>query len=182
MDKVLATIGLGIPAYLAVASFSFFRWLDRNASAQAKRALAQWLQGRPYKKIDLDQSILRAFDLLYAPPLRSLRTILRSATISSIVWLSVWLIFFFYPRPDLRILEHIDIGFLTINGIHLASVIISDYLTIRRSESSHHDDISTDHFGGPSGLVRCNCNTSCLLYRFDLRNVRDPHLPRGFGS
>jgi hypothetical protein len=42
---IFEAFGLGTPFILAAATYGFFWWLDRNASAQATRAISAWLKG-----------------------------------------------------------------------------------------------------------------------------------------
>src|SRR6516162_6245555 len=41
---VFAAVGLGSPFYFAAATYGFFHWLDRNASAPATRAISAWVR------------------------------------------------------------------------------------------------------------------------------------------
>lgn len=95
MEKILETVGLGIPFYFAAATYGVFHWLDNNASDEAMRAISQWLKGRPYRKIDVGNAIINAFDRIYTVPLLGFRAFLRSATISICIWLLLVFLPFF---------------------------------------------------------------------------------------
>jgi hypothetical protein len=82
MEELLRALGLGTPVYVAASTYGFFSWLDRNASTQAKHAIAQWLGGHEYERYSLQLGVLNAFDRIYGTPLLSLRSFMRSAIIS----------------------------------------------------------------------------------------------------
>jgi hypothetical protein len=54
-------VGLASPFYFAAATYGFFYWLDRNASAQANRAISGWLKGQSYARIDIQHAILARY-------------------------------------------------------------------------------------------------------------------------
>jgi hypothetical protein len=91
------------------------------ASAQAIRALSRWLKGQRYRRIDIRRAIIAAFDRLYTTPLLHVRAFLRSAVLSSCVYLA-YNIVLFRIRTDL---VHI-IGFIA----GLLWAILSDYASL----------------------------------------------------
>ena len=72
-----------------------FWWLDRKASAQAKRTITNWFAAAGYNKADVSKVIVDVFDLLYTRPIWGWRAMLRSALISLIV--TVLLAFHLFP-------------------------------------------------------------------------------------
>jgi hypothetical protein len=83
-------LGLGVPFYLAAATYAVFSWLDNNASDEATKVISSWLHGRSHNKPDLGNLVINTFDQIYTSPLLSLRAFRRSAAISSIFWLLVF--------------------------------------------------------------------------------------------
>jgi hypothetical protein len=85
-------LGLGVPFYIAAATYAVFSWLDNNASDDATNVISSWLHGRSQHKPDLGNVIINAFDRVYTSPLLSFRAFRRSAAISSIIWSLVFLV------------------------------------------------------------------------------------------
>src|SRR5262245_39850774 len=85
--KAYEALGLGIPFMFAAATYWLFYWLDRNASAQARRAISEWFKGRSYATIDIAPAIIGLFDKIYIPPLFSLRGFRRSVGVSIASWI-----------------------------------------------------------------------------------------------
>ena len=97
MEKELFDLlGLGVPFYLGAATYAVFSWLDSNASDEATKVISSWLHGRSQNKPDLGNLIINAFDRIYTSPLLSFRAFGRSAAISSIIWLLVYLVPWFH--------------------------------------------------------------------------------------
>jgi len=106
---IFAAIGLGTPFYFAAVTYCFFFWLDRNASAQASRAISGWLEGHPNARIDTRQGVIDMFDHLYTSPLLQVRAFVRSCCVSLAVSLAVWISYFlFYRRLNLRYITSAD--------------------------------------------------------------------------
>jgi hypothetical protein len=142
LKDVLEPVGLGTPFYLAYATYWFFNWLDRNASAQATRAISGWLKGEPYRRIDVHFAIIAAFDLLYTSPLFRIRAFVRSTMLSCIV-VFAYIVYLFYNdiyeiiyhgEGYYRIYEIIGYVFsLNPNAGEaplLSSFILSDYISL----------------------------------------------------
>ena len=91
-DKLFTLLGLGVPFYLAAATYAVFSWLDSNASDEATKVISSWLHGRSHNKPDLGNLIINAFNRIYTSALLSFRAFHRSAAISSIIWLLIYLI------------------------------------------------------------------------------------------
>jgi hypothetical protein len=85
---VFSAVGLGTPFFLAAVTYGFFFWLDRNASAQATRAISAWLKGEPYRRIDITRGTLAAFDFIYTSPLLRPRAFIRSSILSVVVFIA----------------------------------------------------------------------------------------------
>src|SRR6476659_2445708 len=91
MEKEFFTfLGLGVPFYLAAATYAVFSWLDSNASDQATKVISSWLHGRSQHRPDLGNLIINAFVRIYTAPLLTLRAFRRSAAISISIWLVVF--------------------------------------------------------------------------------------------
>jgi hypothetical protein len=126
---IAEALGLGTPFYFAAATYYFFNWLDRNASTQATQAISGWVRGQPYKRIDMRLAITAAFDRLYTSPLFRVKAFLRSATLSSIVWLAFLAIWAPVHLQLVRSGTPIPI-LITNYSTTLGSVILSDYISL----------------------------------------------------
>jgi hypothetical protein len=49
-DKLFELVGLGVPFYMAAATYAVFSWLDGNASDEATQVISSWLHGRSRNK------------------------------------------------------------------------------------------------------------------------------------
>jgi hypothetical protein len=144
-DKLFTLLGLGVPFYLAAATYAVFSWLDGNASDEATKVISSWLHGRSKNKPDLGNLIINAFDRIYTSPLLSLRAFRRLAAISSIIWLLVFLVPTTLPQVDWSLSSFIRwFGFshaqlaaqvtliftAFIFMINLVAVIVTDYVSL----------------------------------------------------
>jgi hypothetical protein len=91
-EKLFDLLGLGVPFYLAAATYGVFAWLDSIASDEATKVISSWLHGRSQHKPDLGNVIINAFDRVYTSPLLSFRAFRRSAAISAIIWLLLYFV------------------------------------------------------------------------------------------
>jgi hypothetical protein len=140
MEELLQALGLGTPVYVAAGTYGFFSWLDRNASSQAKHAIAQWLGGHEYERYGLQLGILSAFDRIYGKPLLSLRSFVRSALISIAVCVITRVLFAMYfgdavvdQHPEVLSLYNKETNNQIILNIViglLPPVIFSDYISL----------------------------------------------------
>jgi len=128
---IFAAIGLGTPFYFAAVTYCFFFWLDRNASAQASRAISGWLEGHPNARIDTRQGVIDMFDHLYTSPLIRVRAFVRSCCVSLAVSLAVWISYFlFYRRLNLRYITSADLKTITNGWEFMIAIIFSDYISL----------------------------------------------------
>ena len=77
-SKILSLLGLGAPFLYALTVFLAFNFLDKRASAQAKRAISQWLKSAAYNKAHVADATVEIFDRLYTCPLFGWRAFLRA--------------------------------------------------------------------------------------------------------
>jgi hypothetical protein len=124
-------LGLGTPFIFAAATYGFFLWLDRNASAPASKAISSWLKGQSYSGIDVKGAVISAFDRLYSSPLLGLKAFFRSAVISSIVLFAHnWFMVFVYSSIG----EHLSIKRMLIpeipDMIFFILIILFDYISL----------------------------------------------------
>jgi hypothetical protein len=131
--KAYEALGLGIPFMLATATYGLFYWLDKNASAQATRAISAWFRGQAYAKIDLSAAIVGAFDKLYKSPLLSFRAFRRSIAVSIVVYSSSsFLLFMMAPSWRARFSQPF-LSYTDWAGILLLAVlcfILIDYISL----------------------------------------------------
>jgi hypothetical protein len=85
MTKLLELLGLSTPVLYAAATYGLFHFLDRRASPQAKAAINKWFKTTGHNKADVSNAVLELFDRIYERPLWSVRSLLRSATLSAAV-------------------------------------------------------------------------------------------------
>jgi hypothetical protein len=133
-DKLFELVGLGVPFYLAAATYGVFAWLDSNASDEATKVISSWLHGGSQHKPDLGNLIINTFDRIYTTPLLSFRAFRRSAAISTTMWVLVyltpWLVLVFTidARRALRIFtNHAIVLELVVNVV---VVMVVDYVSL----------------------------------------------------
>src|ERR1700721_553738 len=125
-DKIFPLLGLGVPFYLAAATYAVFAWLDNNASDEVTQIISSWLHGRSQNKPDLGNLIIQAFDRIYTSPLFSLRAFCRSAAISTVVWL----LLFFVPWAALDFTVQRPAILLKEFGLIWFFIVLSDYMSL----------------------------------------------------
>jgi len=137
-DKLFTLLGLGVPFYLAAATYAVFSWLDNNASEEATKVISSWLHGRSHNKPDLGNLIINAFDSIYSSPLLTSRAFLRSAAISTIIWLLAlfvpWVLHVHLtpwddPRELINGAVYIS-AFRTVLSVSFLFVVLSDYVSL----------------------------------------------------
>ena len=126
MEELFKLIGLGVPFYLAAATYAVFFWLDSNASDEATKVISSWLHGRSHNKPDLGNLIISAFDRIYTSPLLTFRAFRRSTAISSIIWSLLWLV----PTLVRSSYTDLDSTDFVIWSTNLIAVILSDYISL----------------------------------------------------
>lgn len=67
------------PVAYAVTVFQLFRWLDREASEEARVSVSSWLQSKEYDTNAVGSATIEMFDRVYTPHLLSWNAFLRSA-------------------------------------------------------------------------------------------------------
>jgi hypothetical protein len=86
---LLKHLGFATPLVYAAAAYGLFHWLDKNASKEAKIALAGLLKYRNYDGKQVATAFVNVFDTLYTRPLLHWNAMLRSA-------LYIWLVTVIY--------------------------------------------------------------------------------------
>lgn len=129
MSTLMQTLGLGMAGSLAGATYWLFNWLDRHASSEANKAISQWIKGEAYRRIDLGDAVVHAFDRLYTAPLFTLRAFGRSALISAVCFILPALLVVAWgvhhiTEPRGWALTAVELG------LALPIVILSDYASI----------------------------------------------------
>ena len=122
-DKLFDLVGLGVPFYLAAATYGVFIWLDTNASDEATQVISSWLHGHSHDKPDLGNLIISAFDRIYTSPLLTFRAFRRSAAISTVIWLLVFFIPSLLGRHDYQS-DYPNFPF------YLCIAVLSDYISL----------------------------------------------------
>jgi hypothetical protein len=80
--EVLDQFGLAKPFIYGAAIYAIFRYLDTQASAQAKNAINGWFKPLEYDKVAVASALVEIFDRLYSRPLLSLRALVRSTVLT----------------------------------------------------------------------------------------------------
>jgi hypothetical protein len=129
MSALLQTLGLGMAGSLAGAAYWLFSWLDCHASLEANNAISQWIKGEAYRRIDLGDAVVHAFDRLYTAPLFTAKAFGRSATISTICFILPALLVVAWGVHHITeargwVLTAVELG------LSLPIVILSDYASI----------------------------------------------------
>jgi hypothetical protein len=78
MEKLLEHLGYATPFIYAAAAYGLFAWLDKEASDDAKAALAGTMNLMDYDKKRIASALVEVFDRLYAYPLLRWRAFFRS--------------------------------------------------------------------------------------------------------
>jgi hypothetical protein len=137
-EKLFDLIGLGVPFYLAAATYAVFIWLDNNASDDVTEVISSWLHGRSQRKPDFGNVIVNAFDWIYTSPLMQIKALRRSAAVSTTIWLLSYFIpwsveFNFLPKESVFWNVAHDSSFISLAigvMITLPFVILSDYISL----------------------------------------------------
>lgn len=133
MEELAKHFGILTPYFYAVGTYGFFRWLDNNASDEAKATLAGLVKITEYDQTDVAAALIEVFDRLYARPLFSWRAFRRSMFITILIS-----IIYYYELAAIYPRTHYDPGqyrvtpilFYSTMFVILASNILSDYLSL----------------------------------------------------
>jgi hypothetical protein len=90
METLLEHLGYTTQFIYAAAAYGLFHWLDKNASDEAKAALARTMSLKGYKSEQVASALVEVFDRIYTHPLLRWRAYLRSllfTTVVSAIWL-----------------------------------------------------------------------------------------------
>jgi len=74
-----------MPVAYAAMTYGIFHYLDKNASASAKKAIKSWIKPLDYDKAAVADAIVDVFDRVYSKPLFHWRAFVRSAAFSLLV-------------------------------------------------------------------------------------------------
>ena len=85
MEELLKHLGFTTPFIYAAAAYGFFHWLDKNASDEAKAALAQTMRFKDYKNEQVASALVEVFDRIYTYPLLRWRAFFRSLLFTTVV-------------------------------------------------------------------------------------------------
>ena len=85
LEKLSEQFGYAAPFMYAAAAYSFFHWLDENASAEAKAALARTMRFKDYKNEQVASALVEVFDQIYTYPLFRWRAFFRSLLFTTVV-------------------------------------------------------------------------------------------------
>src|SRR5215216_5224075 len=81
LEKLSEHSGYAAPFMYAAAAYYFFRWLDENASGEAKAALARTMKLKTYKNKQIASALVEVFDRIYTYPLWGWQAFLRECQI-----------------------------------------------------------------------------------------------------
>src|SRR5947209_17686947 len=91
LNEVLKLLGFTAPFVYAAATYGVFHWLDKKASGAAKHTLTMRLQSAIPTRELVANFTVEVFDKIYTYPLFRWRAFWRSAAITTLVCLLVWL-------------------------------------------------------------------------------------------
>jgi hypothetical protein len=123
LSTIAQLLGLGGPVAATLFIYLIFKFLDSKASQAANHTMVTWIADRYQKPIDVHHVIIAAFDQLYGSPLLSLKTLLRTAVLSTCSTTIYYLFLidvveyqpFTHPFDDITVIPF---------------VIISDYISL----------------------------------------------------
>jgi len=119
-------LSFGSPIAAATAVYGLFSFLDNKASDEANQAVAAWMKGESYRRIDLGKAVIGAFDHLYGTPLFRWKAFYRSAILSTSVFV-LWNLLIVHGMEN-----HLNINLapLEFSGLIIIVIIIADYLSL----------------------------------------------------
>jgi hypothetical protein len=120
-----------MPIAYAALTYGFFHWLDKKASGSAKKALAEWMKPKEFDRMAISSMLVEVFDRIYAAPLPSVRSFIRSAVITAA--LTAVLLYEIYAEAYHAIPGNIvarNVPSLVISSATLATNILSDYISL----------------------------------------------------
>jgi hypothetical protein len=106
---LIKQLGFFTPFVYAAATFWFFHYLDKQASAQAKKAISGWFKPLQYDRAAVAAAIVELFDRLYTRPLLGWRAVLRSAVFTLVVT-GIFLFEFISGQSEFHLVIRIDEG------------------------------------------------------------------------
>jgi hypothetical protein len=80
LSEILKLTGFTTPFVYAAAVYGFFHYVDKKASAQAKKAISAWLQPKEYDKTAVADAIVENAGMFTPAATVLVTTILPSAT------------------------------------------------------------------------------------------------------
>jgi hypothetical protein len=129
MEKLLEQLGYTTPFIYSAAAYWLFRWLDENASDEAKAALASTMKLSKYRDEQVAAALVEVFDRLYTYPLMSLRAFLRSTCFTLIVT-TIYLLEFsdIVSAIQMVILTRTNLIFIAV-GVFYSEMFVTNILT-----------------------------------------------------
>jgi len=124
IGKLLEHLGYATPVIYAAAAYRLFAWLDKDASDEAKAALASTMKLKDYDAKRIASALVEVFDRIYTYPLLSWRAFIRSMLFTVAVSAA-----FLFELPDLINVFRAP-GMAYALGAAFALMIISDYLSL----------------------------------------------------
>src|SRR5580704_16626956 len=128
-NQIGQTLHLGGTIAAVVAIYSLFKFLDGKASASANKTLLAWLRGEEYRRLDLRNVVVSAFDSLYGAPLLRVRSFLRSAVLSVCAYL-IYLMFEVAVITKAFGFEYVLTTLIVVFMLVLPFVILADYISL----------------------------------------------------
>jgi hypothetical protein len=126
VEEALKLLGLGTPFIYAAGTYGFFHYLDTQASAKAKKAIAGWLKPLEYDRAAVAAAMVEIFDRLYTRPLLGWRAAMRSAAFT-IILTSIFV--YELCGGDLRLIMRV-LADWDIVTVQLLTNLVSDYLSL----------------------------------------------------
>jgi hypothetical protein len=91
LTEALKLLGFATPFAYAAATFACFHYLDNKVSDEAKTAISKWLEPKRFDNEEVARATVEIFNRVYTRPLFAWRALLRSAAITT----AIWLVFFY---------------------------------------------------------------------------------------
>ncbi|MCK1629236.1 hypothetical protein [Bradyrhizobium sp. 162] len=123
LKKLAEHFGFAAPFGYAALAYGFFLWLDKEASDEAKAALARTMRFKDYKNEQVASALVEVFDRIYTHPLLRWRAFFRPFLITTLISA----LYVYETWPKFHATEFDEFREL---GFGLVFNLFSDYLSL----------------------------------------------------
>jgi hypothetical protein len=130
LPGALIVVALASILLWAGGVIGFFAWSENRAPDATLGRFSGWLQQKPQESAEISGALKHVFDLLYPPPLFSLRGFGRSALISATVWGAFTALGALYFVVEGTAGQVVWRAFLVTHGLVGILVILSNFVSL----------------------------------------------------